>query len=84
MVDIQLNSPQRVVIALCIPAIVTVVVLFLKLPHPRFPFDQFAPKFWIARESWWAWMLAIVAVTAFELFLWRKRCKPGAEGADEA
>lgn len=70
---IRLNLPQRIILAISVPAVVVAVVLSVEGGTYR--------HYWTARESWWVWVLAIVAVTAFELFLWRKRHNPG-EGAD--
>ena len=78
MVDVRLNLPQRVILAICVPVLVTVAVLFLEIKLSGSGFQR-AGRYWIARELWWVWTLAIVAVTTFELFLWRKRCKLGGE-----
>ena len=69
----MLSPPQRVIIAICVPAIVITVVLFLEVRSSYQGGGGWVSVVWYARESWWVWLLAIIGVTAFELFLWRKR-----------
>lgn len=67
----MLSPIQRIVIAISVPAVITVGILFLEV-RTGYSLHHRASSFWYARDSWWVWIIAIVVVTAFELFIWRK------------